>query len=560
MMHFDYFNFQNQKENPIHKPTMKPMKGHLIALFITLIVFAVSFYVGLPILHIRTQDSAFYIIFILIVFIVTDYVFTMKFTKVLKTICAFTLALAVFVIVMSILAMPIFRSSQYQQQLEISDSTDFKEEYAKISMDQIPVIDLPVAKQLGDKKMGQVTSLGSQYYVSDQYTMISVKDKIYRVSPLEYRDFFKWFQNRNSGIPGYIKVNVNDPNDVELVELEEGMKYAPSAFFQQNLKRHLRFAYPFDLTTDFSFELDDDGNPYWVVSTYLPKVGLYGGNDATGVIIIDPISGAMQKYGLDDVPSWVDRVQPSDFAIKQLDNWGLYVHGFFNTLFGQKDMLVNTEGYNYLTIDGQTNIFTGITSVGGDRSIVGFALINLKTKDAKFFKVNGADEASAMASAEGEVQNLGYKSTFPIILNVADQPTYFVSLKDQANLVKKYGFVSLENYSVVGVGDTVAEAQTVYLQKLKQAGSDVSGSTGDVKEFSGVITSISSAIVDGNSNYYFTIEGSDKLFITPLSQNSELVLTKTGQNVKVTYLETETNTIVTDSFDNLEYHYSDINK
>lgn len=555
MYHFDFSQFKKSQESMDKRTAMKPIKGHLLALFITLVVFVVTFYISLPMLNIRTRDSAFYIIFIMMVFVALDFLFILRFTKLAKVISSLAVLLGAFVIIMSISAMPIFRASQYQEQLQISESPSFKDEYAKITFDQIPVIDLPVAKQLGDKKMGQVTSLGSQYHVSEQYTMISMKDKIYRVSPLEYRDFFKWFQNRDKGIPGYIKVNVNDPNDVELVELEEGMKYAPSAYFQQNLQRHVRFAFPFELTTDFSFELDDDGNPYWVVSTYLPKVGMYGGNDATGVITVDPISGDMQKYGLDDVPEWVDRVQPSEFAIKQLDNWGLYVNGFFNTLFGQKDMLVNTEGYNYITIDGQTNVFTGITSVGGDRSIVGFALINLKTKDAKFFKVNGADEASAMSSAEGEVQHLGYKATFPIILNVADQPTYFVSLKDQASLVKQYAFVSLENYSIVGVGETVALAQTNYLQKLKQAGTNVSGGEGGVQELSGVITSISSAIVDGNSNYYFTIEGSDKLFISPVSQSSELVMTKIGQNIKVTYLDSGTNTVITDSFDNLEYEY-----
>lgn len=555
MYHFDFQQFQKTQGTTSNRTGMKPMKGHMLALFFTILIFAISFYVSLPIINIRTKDSAFYIIFIILVYVGLDYLFTLKYNKFSKLLTAGAVLLGAFVVVMSVFAMPIFRASQYQEQLTITEDTNFTEEYEKISMDQIPVIDLPVAKQLGDKKMGQVTSLGSQYYVSDQYTMISVKDKIYRVSPLEYRDFFKWFQNKDSGIPGYIKVNVNDPSDVELVELEDGMKYAPSAYFQQNLERHVRFAFPFDLTTDYSFELDDEGHPYWVVTTYVPEIGFYGGNDANGVIVVDPITGDMQKYGMDDVPEWVDRVQPSEFAIEQLDNWGLYVHGFVNTLFGQKDMLINTEGYNYLTIDGQTNIFTGITSVGGDRSIVGFALINLKTKDAKFFKVNGADEASAMASAEGEVQNLGYKSTFPIILNVADKPTYFVSLKDQASLVKKYGFVSLENYSVVGVGDTVAEAQTVYLQKLKQAGANISESSGGLKELTGKVTSITSAIVDGNSNYYYTIEGSDQLFISPVAQSSELVMTKTDQNVKVTYLESGSNTIVTDSFDNLDYSY-----
>lgn len=533
---------------------MKPVKGHIIAFFITLIVFAVSFYLLMPAINIRTSESAFYLVGILALFTILDVLLTLRFSLLPKITGVAAVLISVFVIVMSFFSAPFFRASDYQEQLHMTEISDFNAEFETVSMDQIPVIDLAAARQLGNKKMGTVSALGSQFDVSDEYTLISVKDQLYRVSPLEYQDVYKWFQNRNDGVPGFIKVNVTDPNDVELVQLEEGMKYSPSAYLNQNLQRHVRLHYPFDLLEDYSFELDDEEHPYWVISTYQPAIGFYGGNDANGVIIVDPISGDMQKYGIDEVPEWVDRVQPAEIAMNQLQNWGHYVNGFFNTLFGQKDMLSLTETFNYVTLNGQTHVFTGMTSTGGDHSINGFALINLKTKDAKFFQVNGADEVSAKQSAEGEVQNLGYIATDPIILNIAQKPTYFVSLKDQAGLVKKYGFVSLENYSIVGIGDSVAQAQTAYIQKLKEGGVSVDNKD-DLKEITGKITQLSTAIMDGSSNYYMTVEGSEKLIIVPIALSEELPLTKVGDQVSIKYLDVEGNSMIADSFDNTDMKY-----
>lgn len=554
MIQFNFEDYANHKDTFKKPKAMKPVKGHIIAFLITAIIFAVTFYVSLPAISIRTRDSAFFLVFILLVFTGLDCLFTVKFTKIAKITAGIAVLLAAFVIVMSFFSGPFFRASAYRDQLHMEEVTDFNAEFATVSLDQIPVIDLAAARQLGNKKMGQVSGLGSQFSVSDEYTLISVNGQLYRVSPLEYQDLYKWFQNRNKGIPGFIKVNVTNPNDVELVELEEGMVYSPSAYLNQNLARHVRLHYPMDLLEDFSFELDDNGKPYWVISTYVPAIGLYGGKDANGVIVVDPVSGDMEKYSVDEVPSWVDRVQPADIAMNQLNNWGQYVNGFFNTLFGQKDMLSLTEGFNYVTINGQTHVFTGMTSTGTDHSINGFALINLKTKDAKFFKVNGADETSAKNSAEGEVQNLGYTATDPLILNIAQKPTYFISLKDQAGLVKKFGFVSLENYSIVGIGDTVSEAQSDYIKKLKEGGVAIDNKD-DLQQLEGTITNLQTAIVNGNSTYYMNIEGSDKLFILPISISDELPLTKVGDRVQIKYLDLEDDVIVADSYDNLNLNY-----
>lgn len=554
---FGFNQFNQSQQTPRPRVFMSSKKGAVVALIITLIIAAVTFYVYLPAISIRSTAAAYYIIFIIVVYAILAFMLSGKFTLPVKLAAGAGITLTVLVTVLSFLSSPIFRSQEYRDQIVMNESIDFSHDFDTIALDKIPVIDYEVAKQLGDKKMGQITGLGSQYAVSDQYTLVSMGDQLYRVSPLEYRDFFKWLQNFSKGVPGYIKVNVNDPSDVELVELEDGMKYMPSAYFSQKLERHVRFAYPTDLLTDYSFELDDQGNPFWVITSYLPEVGFYGGPSAKAVIIVDPITGEMNKYAIDEVPAWVDRVQPSSIAIDQINNWGIYTNGFLNTMFGQRDMLQTTQGHNYVLVDGQMHLYTGLTSIGSDNSIVGFALVNLKTKDATFYKVGGADEVSAMQSAQGQVQHLGYSATFPILLNVNNKPSYFVSLKDKANLVKKFAFVSVENYQIVGIGDTVAEAQNDYLKQLKQSGITTNvPNEYEVIEQKGTITSIYSAIVDGNSHYYFTLDTSSQLFVAPISISSELVLSAIGDEVQIEYLGLADQTLLIDGFDNLSHQYN----
>ena len=263
----------------------------------------------------------------------------------------------------------------------------------------------------------------------------------------------------------------------------------------------------------------------------------------------------MQKYGMDDIPAWIDRVQPTEIAWSQIDNWGYYVNGIINTFFGQKDMIQTTDGYNYINIDGQTHIFSGLTSVGADQSINGFALINLRDKTASYIKVGGADEYSAMASAEGQVQHLGYRATFPVLLSVNGRPTYFVSLKDGEQLVKMYAFVDVSDYSIVGVGETVDKAYSDHLKKLKGANKVDENDTSVVKTISGTISSIDVAINEGNSIYYMQIENQKQLFILPISLSSELPLSKVGDSVEIEYLDADESIVVGNTFDNLGYDY-----
>jgi hypothetical protein len=528
-------------------------KSIIISFFVVLGLALVVDYVTLPAYNLQNSGIYMLFAFYLVVFGILNFLISQDYSRLVRNSIALAGLLVIFVIVMSVLGSEMLNARKYRDQIVITEKTDFSSNFTAISLSKIPIVDKATAQQLGDKQIGKVQGLGSQYNIDPTYTLVSTPTSILRVSPLEYQGIVKWFQNRSTGVPVYVRVNVNDASDVQLVTLAKGMKYVPSAYFDQDLLRHVRFKYRTDILQDFSFEIDDSGNPFYVLSIVKPKIGLFGGMDAVGVIVVNPVDGTMNKYGLDNVPQWVDRVQPTSLAWAQIDNWGYYVHGFWNTIFGQKDMIQTTQGYNYVSINGQTFVFSGLTSVGADKSIVGFALINLQTKKADFYRIGGADEYSAMSSAQGQVQDLGYQATFPVLLNVEKQATYFISLKDQEGLVKMYAFVAVTDYSLVGVGDSVAAAQIAYINKLNEKGI-IEGST-QLKTLEAKITSIDVAIVNGNSNYYVRLEGLNKLLIAPISISSELVLSKVGDLVKVTYLDGTVNTIVVNTFDNLNYAY-----
>jgi hypothetical protein len=551
-MTFNRFDFEKYTSNRTPKKGTQ-VKGHLRALFVTLLVWFVMDYLTLPAYTIKSEASIFFMCMIVGIFVVTDIIFTFSFNSIARALGTGIAFVLVATVIMNLASSPLFNAYKYRSQLNVVETSDFSKNFASIELSRIPLVDKAVAIKLGDKKVGEVAALGSQFEVNQDYTLVSSNNRLYRITPLEYRDFFKWFQNKDVGIPNYIKVNVNDSNDVELVKLKQGMRYAPSAFFNYNLFRHIRFTYRTELMTDYSFEIDDQGNPFWVVSVYEPEIGFFGGPDAKGVIICDPITGELQKYGIDEVPEWVDRVQPVQIASSQLNNWGQYINGYLNTIFGQRDMLKTTAGYNYVNIDGHTYAFTGMTSVGADQSIAGFTLINLRTKDAKFYKIGGADELSAMSSAEGQVQHLGYKATFPILLNIASQPTYFIALKDGEGLVKMYSFVNVTNYSIVGVGQNLLEAQNDYIMKLNNAGIKIDGVEDGTIDITAVITELRTAILEGNTVYYFQIADYPEIFTATIELSEELALTSIGDEVKIRFVNDQANLKQLINFDNLKY-------
>ena len=443
--------------------------SYLIPLIIVCALSIIGEYVLLIPIHYQSQTFIFHLIFLIVLFALLHALLLGSFDKISKYLMFVVAALFIYVGVGSIYSLPVFHAKTYQSQLQLDKKADFYKDNETISYQSIPVVDRESAIKLGDRKMGQMIDYVSQFEVDESYEQINYQDTPYRVTPLEYSDLIKWVTNRKEGLPGYIKVNMVS-QESEVVELKEGMKYSKSEHFGRNINRYLRMNYPTKMFEELAFEINDDGIPYWIAPVFEYKIGPFGGKDIVGAVLVNAVDGKHKYYDIKDIPNWVDRVYPADLVIQQLENYGKYTHGYINSVFSQKGVLQPTDGYNYIVIDDDVYLYTGLTSVSKDASNVGFALINLRTKEGKYYHISGAEEYSAMSSAEGKVQNLKYKATFPILINAGGEPTYFLSLKDSSNLVKMYAFVSVKNYQIVATGSSVSEAEKSYYEVLSQNG------------------------------------------------------------------------------------------
>ena len=431
----------------------------------------------------------------------------------------------------SIVGAEIFNARSYNNLITLTDG-DFIEDVAEISQEQIPVVDRDTASRLGQRKLGEMSDLVSQFEIEEIYTQINYKGKPVRVTPLMYGDIIKWFNNRSEGIPAYITVDMTT-QETELVRLNEGIKYSESEYFMRDLYRALRFKYPTMIFDNISFEIDDNGTPYWIASVVDYRIGFWSGSDIDGIVMLNAVTGDSKYYSLTEVPTWVDQVYDSNMILEQLVYNGKYRSGFFNSIFGQRGVLQPTDGYNYLAMDDDVFLYTGMTSVTSDESNVGFVLTNLRTKATKFYTIPGAEEYSAMSSAEGQVQHLKYSATFPLLLNVSDRPTYFMSLKDGAGLVKMYAFVDVNQYQIVGTGNSVESARADYISKLKTE--NVTDLPQDeTNEITGVIEKINSAVVEGNTVYYIKLEDNDNVYTAQITISDMLPFATKGNAVKIT--------------------------
>ncbi|TQQ85282.1 hypothetical protein EXD82_02480 [Peptacetobacter hominis] len=537
---------------------MKNIKGYIAAFVIT----AVYAFIKLPVL--RPDFTSLY--YVAIIFFVLAGILNLLLKKEEDVVVVmkkrigieFKIAarIAVFaVIIPALISTPIFRDKSYRNLIGKVEESEFTEDISPVSVDDIRIVDEDMAMKLGDKKLGEVPAIGSVSKLGD-FHIQKVDGELYWVAPLVHRDVIKWITNL-SGTNGYVMVSAKDPQDVKLVQNIDGkqikIKYQPEAYFLQDLHRH---AYINGVVsngmTDFTMEVDDNGRPYWIISLYDHKVG-FGGSDVTGTAIVDAQTGETKVYSIKNTPEWVDRIQPSDFVISQINNWGLYVNGFINSIISEKGVLVATEGTSLVYGDDDRSYwYTGITSAGGDESTIGFMLVDSRTKEAKLYKQPGATETAAMKSAEGSVQEKNYEATFPVMYNIYGKPTYVSSLKDKAGLVKKVVFVSVEDYNIVGVGDNKNDAIKSYKEALESGGSEISSEAAiDDIEKEGKVLRIARDVKSGNTYYYMTIEGiENSIFYCTSKVSPEVTLTKEGDTVKIRYSKSEKGNIEIDEFDN----------
>ena len=520
------------------------IKKKLLIVLALIVAAGGYYYVSLPAFNIHSSDTWMFVVVFLAV-VVTAYAMRKKLglkdvkqDKMMKFFGLLVLGVGIIYCLGSLLSSPIINAKKYQKLLTVKEG-EFTEDIEELSFDKIPLLDKDTAEILGDRKMGSMVDMVSQFEVDSIYSQINYQDNPVRVSPLRYANLIKWFTNRSNGIPAYIRINMATQT-TELVKLEEGIKYTTSEHFNRNIYRHLRFAHPTYIYGELSFEIDDRGIPYWIAPVKKFNIGLFGGETVGKVVLCNAVTGDMKTYDIENVPEWVDRAYSADLLVQLFDYYGTLKHGFFNSILSQKDCLMTTDGYNYLALEDDVWMYTGVTSVNGDQSNVGFVLSNQRTMETKYYKVEGATEASAMSSADGQVQNLKYKATFPLLLNISDEPTYFIALKDDAGLVKKYAMVNVQKYQIVAIGDSVSQCEENYLELLLSSGvKEEEKDTREIREISGKITKIAQAVIDGTSHYYIMVEGSEEIFDISVVDFIDVVRCETGQEITMEYKEDE---------------------
>lgn len=546
------------KKNPFQKDPAAPKKARkaigsafgrtVINLVVTVLFAAVYYYVILPPINLHSGDFYTFLVltcgvYVLCAMLTSGFQGTgaKGYFQFLKKQCAIPTALAALAIVVAIVGSVagwhVFRAAAYRDLLTVEEG-DFAAEVEEISYRQIPMLDRDSATKLGNRKLGELADMVSQFEVAPDYTQINYQGQPVRVTPLEYGDWIKWLNNRAKGLPAYLVIDMVTQN-VDVVRLENGIRYTTAEHFSRNLYRYLRFRYPTYIFDAPAFEIDEEGNPWWVCPRMTRTVGLFGGTDIIGAVLVNAVTGEHSYYDVADVPEWVDHVFTAELIIRQYDYHGRYINGWLNSMFGQRNVTETTDGYNYIAIDDDVYMYTGITSVVSDESNIGFILSNQRTKETRFYSVAGAEEYSAMDSAQGQVQQMRYTATFPLLLNISRQPTYFMALKDAAGLVKMYAMVNVSQYQIVATGATVAECESNYRVMLLQNGlieDDTSVSPVEEEALytvTGTVAEIRSAVVEGNTNFYLRISGDDRWFVGSVSDVAVLPLMNVGDKVEL---------------------------
>lgn len=538
----------NEKKN--RKP-MGRAGSLLLSLLITAVVGFVYFYVSLPAINPQSGDFYSFLLLLCVVYTISVFLLSTKplqageysvlrtpkekvrdWLKFVKKSCLpvaiLFAAVAAVALVGQIISMPIFRAAAYRELLTVQTG-DFATDIAEISFSEIPTLDRDSANFLGDRQMGTLSDMVSQFEYSNDSTQINYQGRPVRVAPIAYADLIKWFTNRGNGLPAYVVVDMVT-QEATVTRLAEGIKYSFSEPLNRNIMRHLRFQYPTMMFATPEFEIDESGHPWWIAPRIVKRIGLFGGTDIQGAVLVDAVTGESQYH--EQVPNWVDTLYVPALIMQQYDYYGTLVHGFINSVLGQRDVTQTTSGYNYIAMNDDVYVYTGVTSANADQSNLGFLLCNMRTKETHFYTAPGATEEAAKRSAEGVVQDLGYIATFPLLLNISGEPTYFIPLKDATNLVKTYAMVNVAQYQIVATGATVSACEQSYIQMLVDKGITQTEQLPQTKA-AGTVVEIRTAVIEGNSYYFIRLQNEDIFYSISAAQNRDVVTLNVGDTVTI---------------------------
>ena len=539
-----------------------------INIILTLILGAVLYYFMIPALNFKSIELYLFVVFVCLIYLLLTIISSRAFIKPeylpyvkrrSRVPGILILALAAVALVGWLTGVTLFRAKSYSKLISVQDG-DFAEDVAEIDFSSVPVLDSSSANKIAERTLGDLSDKVSQFVVSPYSTQINYKNTPVRVTGVGYGDIFKRIKNTKEGLPAYIIVDMTT-QEGQLVRLPEGMKYSPTEHFNKYLLRYLRFKYPTYLFDEPSFEIDESGSPYWIVPIVDKTIGLFGGTDIDGAIIVNAVTGechmiSTSNDGTTKLPTssfasdpewmWIDRIYSPTILTQQYNYYGKLNNGFINSVIGQEGVKVMSSGYNYLALNDDVYMYTGVTSISSDQSIIGFVLSDLRTKETKYYQVSGALEMTAQTSAEGAVQQYSYSATFPLLLNISGEPTYFMALKDSSELVKMYAMVNVKQSTIVGTGYNLTECTENYAAELKRNGvnvdidvdemgakDDPTATAPETEEISGKITEIRSVVTGGETYFYLKLDAGSTFYKVPVALAEKVVILNVGDSVTV---------------------------
>ena len=548
----------DKKTGVVIPPERKGLKI-IINIILTLVFGGILYYFMLPVLNFKDIKLYFFLGALFVFYCVVNFVtsgalktpdytpYAKKSSLVPKILLGVTVAVAAIGMLVSSV---FFRASSYSKIIDVKTG-DFATDVTEADFSTVPVIDESTTSVMAERALSDLSKLGyvSQFTVQPKYFQINYHDTPVRVSSLQYSNIIKWLTNAKNGLPAYVIVDARTQKST-LVEVKEGIKYSTADHFSHYVTRHVRFQYPTYLLDEPTFEIDETGHPYWIFAKLDKTIGLFGGTDVTGAIIVDSVTGECSEYTIDEIRTkseleWIDRVYSASLLVEQYNYYGKYQRGFWNSVLGQKDTYSTTEGYSYVAMNDDVYMYTGVTSLTNDESLTGFVLINQRTKDATYYSTSGAKETSAQSSAEGLVQQYEYEASFPLLLNIDGEPTYFMSFKDSSKLVKGYAMINVGQYSIGATGNTLTSCIEAYVAELAKNNIKVSVDTENISDDSGSteqknitvtgkVTDIRTAVIGGESVYYIKLDSSESYYSVKAADFESVVLVNNGDTVTLT--------------------------
>ena len=575
-------------------PPEKKILKLIICIIATIIGGAIAYYFMLPAINLKSMDFYYYIAVLIAIFVGMTFITTKAFMKpeyipyVKKQATVPIIIGIVFALILGIgylVSAPLFRARAYSEIIEVTEE-EFGANDKSITtitsledFSSVPMIDKDVAANLANKTLGDLSDWVSQFVIDEAYsTQINYEGNPYRIFPLKYGDVFKWIQNTKEGFPAYLRVNMYTQEAEAFVLAENNLpniQVSTSEYLNERLDRVLRFKFPTYMFGTPSLEIDETGHPYWVCERVDKTIGLVGGTDVIGVVLVDACDKEnIVEYTLDEIRNnkeiqWIDQIYSDDLLVQQYNYFGRYNGGFINAYIGQTGVKTTTTGSSYIASGDDVWLYTGVTSVTNDDSIIGFAIINQRTKEAVFQEISGTTESGAQTSAQGIVSDKGWNATFPLLLNIDGEATYFMALKDN-NVVKSYAMVSVERVqdAVRSEDDANPDLEAclkAYVSKVKAStkrelkieydavlpdalgGNTDEGNTQNnnpntkpsLLKVTGVITDIRTAVVNGNSIYYIAVDNNPVYYSISTAEDDNVVILNVGDTVNISYVASE---------------------